>query len=316
MNKYSRRAFMIQTSTALAAAISPPPMSMANAAAKSQRKASPARIGIQLWAVKDALRTDPAGTLAALKQIGYEEVEATTLNMSAKELRQAFDSAGLVCPSAHLNFFKLDKLDATLEEGHTLGAHYVVSSVLSLGTGSPPTLPPGMHSPASALRAMTIDDAKRAAEKANKIGERAKQAGLQYAYHNHFFEFVPQPDGRVAYDVLLSETDPELVKFELDCGWAMVSGYDPIDYFKRHPGRFPLIHAKDFAAADSATAGFSPAVRKGVELGDGSIDYKPILVAAKAAGVEHYLVEQEEPFERMTQLEAAKVNYTYLRALV
>jgi sugar phosphate isomerase/epimerase len=169
---------------------------------------------------------------------------------------------------------------------------------------------------ANLLRAMTLEDARRTAELANRIGLKAKQAGLQYAYHNHFSEFVDQGNGAIAYNLLLQECDPELVKFELDCGWMAVAGHNPVDYLRKYPQRFPLIHVKDFlpvAAKDDAAT--SPGLRLGAELGHGFIDYRPILAAARAAGLQYYFAEQEAPFSRMDQLEAAKVDYNYLHAI-
>jgi sugar phosphate isomerase/epimerase len=143
----------------------------------------------------------------------------------------------------------------------------------------------------------------------NLIGEQARRAGLQYAYHNHDFEFAEQ-DGAVGYDLLLRETDPGLVQFEIDCGWMVLGGRDPRDYFARHPGRIPMIHIKDFlptAAYDSSHAG--------AELGRGMIDYQPIFAAAEKAGLRHYFAEQEGPFTRMSQIDAARQAYDYLRKL-
>jgi sugar phosphate isomerase/epimerase len=163
---------------------------------------------------------------------------------------------------------------------------------------------------------VTLDDFKRTAELANKIGAKAKQAGLQYAYHNHNFEFKDQGGGKTGYDLLLAETDPELVKFELDCGWMVASGHDPIDYFGKYPNRYRMIHVKDFQKGTLPTTTLLGAgAPKGTELGRGFIEYGPIFAAASKAGVEHFFSEQEPPIEGMTALEAAKVNFEYMRAL-
>jgi sugar phosphate isomerase/epimerase len=158
---------------------------------------------------------------------------------------------------------------------------------------------------------MTLDDAKRTADLANRIGERAKDAGLQYAYHNHQFEFMPQEGGAIPYDELLKLTDPELVKFQIDCGWMVVGGANPVEYFLKHPGRFALIHVKDFLPLPAGGDRWAP--RLGAELGRGTIDYAPIFTAANANGLEHFFAEQEGPYTRMSQLEAAAVAYNYLR---
>ena len=154
------------------------------------------------------------------------------------------------------------------------------------------------------------------AELANRIGTAAKRAGLQYVYHNHAREFArlgdsARGDAAVAYDILLRETDAELVKFEIDCGWMIFGGHDPIAYFGKYPHRFPLIHVKDFLPKSKQAAG----QMLGAELGRGVIDYAPIFAAAAKAGLKHYFVEQEDPFARMPPLQAAKIDYDYLHAL-
>jgi len=273
-------------------------------------------VGIQLWTVRESLQADPGGTLEQLRQIGYRTVESAGFaGLSPEDFRRRIDDAGLLCPSAHLDFRSAD-VEAIFGDAHALGAHYAVSSILRPGTGAVPAVSPALQPVANALRAMTLDDARETAELANRIGEQAKRAGLQYAYHNHFFEFVDQGNGAVAYDVLLRETDPELVKFEIDCGWMMAAGYDPVRYFKQYPHRFPMIHVKDFLPATGGNArGAAAALRVGTELGTGFIDYKPIFAAAKSQPLKYYFAEQEGPFTRMTQLEAAKVSYDYLHAL-
>src|SRR5262249_27669241 len=132
----------------------------------------------------------------------------------------------------------------------------------------------------------------------------------QFAYHNHDFEFVPQDSGAIGYNVLLKETDAQLVKFEIDCGWMVFAGHDPVQYFKRYPQRFPMIHVKDFLRRAKGEVEM-----RGAELGHGTVDYKPIFAAAVKAGLQHYFVEQEGPFARMSPLEAAKVDYEYLHAI-
>jgi sugar phosphate isomerase/epimerase len=156
---------------------------------------------------------------------------------------------------------------------------------------------------------MSLDEAKRTAEIANHIGASARQAGLQFTYHNHNFEFADQGGGAIGYDVLLKETDPQLVKFEIDCGWMIFAGYDPVEYIRKYPHRFPMIHVKDFLPQGKGGQ------MQGAELGRGTVDYKPIFAAATQAGLQHYFVEQEGPFARMSPLEAAKVDCDYLRAI-
>ena len=254
-------------------------------------------LGIQLYMVLKAYQDDPMGTLKTLKSIGYAEIEAI-ITSTAKTLRDQLNEAGLACPSMH---FDSVGIEPGIEAAHVLGTQYFVSSMLPsfMGKMKGSKGEPGY----------TLDGAKRTAEFANRIGEKAKQAGLQYAYHNHHREFTDVGQGRTFYDVLLKETDPGLVKFELDCGWVHAGGKNPADYFKANPGRIPLMHAKDFLPSPG------PDQYPGAELGRGTVDYKPIMAAADAAGLKHCFVEQEGPFSRMSQIEAARVDYDYLRPL-
>lgn len=302
MKTLSRRRFLVASGGVGAAAIASnwlPRRAYSNPLGKP--------IGIQLYAVNAGIKENPAGTLKAIKDIGFGEVETAGFGgLSAKEFRKLLDDNGLACPSAHLAF-DLANLGATFEDAHALGAHYATSG----------NLRPSLHPPlVNAQRAMTLDEAKRSAEVANKIGEKAKQAGLQYCYHNHDGELVDQGGGATGYDLMLRETDPELVKFEIDCGWMVLGGRNPIDYFKKYPNRFPLIHVKDFLPPQGKGAVDGKGEdHPGAELGHGMIDYKPIFAAAKKAGLQHYFAEQEGPFVRMSQLEAAAQAYAYLHAM-
>jgi sugar phosphate isomerase/epimerase len=263
-------------------------------------------VGIQLYAVREELQRHPATTLQTIREIGFGEVETAGFGaLSAQQFRRLLDDAGLKCPSAHLQF-DIGNLDATFDQAHALGARYATSgslrAALSSVSAGQRTSPPA--------RGMSLDEARRTAELANHIGERAQRAELQYVYHNHDFEFAEQERDAIGYDLLLNETDPGLVQFEIDCGWMVVGGRDPRDYFARYPGRFPMIHVKDFLPA-AAHGGTHP----GAELGHGVIDYGPIFAAAEKAGLKHYFAEQEGPFTRMSQLDAARQAYAYLRKL-
>jgi len=291
----SRRKFLMQTGLALAALATTLPARRARANPLGKP------IGIQLWTVKDAMETDAPGTLKKLREIGYGAVESAGFGKrSAKEFRALLDDAGLACPSAHLSFDPAN-LGPAFDDAHAVGAKYATSGSLDSLLNKP-----GMSMKAG----MTLDDAKRAAELTTRIGEAAKRAGLQYVYHNHFGEFADQGGGKTAYDFLLHETDAELVKFEIDCGWMKFAGHDPVDYFNKHPNRFPLIHVKDYLAESKKSGEML-----GAELGHGVVDYKPIFAAAAKGGLQHYFVEQEGPFARMTPLEAARIGYGYLHSL-
>ncbi|QWT19348.1 sugar phosphate isomerase/epimerase [Bacillus sp. NP157] len=253
-------------------------------------------MGIQLYMVLDAYNADPKGTLKTLKSIGYTEIEAI-ITSTAETLRDQLKEAGLACPSMHFDSLGFD---AGIGAAHTLGAKYIVSSML------PGIMQKEVHG--SGEVTYTLDDAKRTAAYANRLGEKASKAGLQYAYHNHHAEFTDVGGGKTFYDVLLAETDHKLVQFELDCGWVHAGGKNPVDYFKANPGRIPLMHAKDFLPGNAADY-------PGAELGRGTLDYKPIMAAADSSGLKHCFVEQEGPYARMSPLDAARVDFDYLRPL-
>jgi len=296
MQALSRRRFIAVAGGATAAA--------AAGALLLPRKASAGPMGlpmgIQLYSVSKPLQEDTQGTLKQLYSIGYREVEGGgPKKYTATEFRKMLDDAGLACPSVHLQLGGPD-MEAQFAEAHALGSHYAVSSVLAA---------PGEKPKWGGLEA---DDFKRMAALMNTVGKSAKAAGLQYAYHNHNFEFKKMPDGSPGYDILVKETDPELVKFEIDCGWMVVAGSDPVYYFKTYPGRFRMLHIKDFKPVPKPSISLNPPDRPdGTDLGTGFVQYKPIFAAGKAAGIEHIFVEQEAPFA-VSQMASAKADYAYV----
>ncbi|MFC5860957.1 TIM barrel protein [Acidicapsa dinghuensis] len=314
MNAISRRDFLSRTAYAGAGAVA---LSALPRASWANPLGLP--IGIQLYAVSKPLHDDPAGTLKELYSIGYREVESagSQAGMTTEAFRKLIDDAGLKCPSAHLQLAEGD-LGKQFDQAHALGAHYAVSSVLrSFSPEFMKAVKAAMDSggkiPAPKMAPMGLDDFKRTAERMNVVGKAAKAAGLQYTYHNHNFEFVKMPDGGPGYDVLLKETDPELVKFEVDCGWMVVAGGNPPEYFAKYPGRFRMLHIKDFKPVAAPTTDLMGKGRPlGTDLGTGFIDYGPIFAAAKSVGIKHIFVEQEAPFA-VSQMASAKVDYAYLQ---
>jgi len=293
----SRRQFLIGSGLGVAALASYTLPHLARAAPPGKRP------GIQLYTINEAMRADAAGSLKQLRKIGYVEVESAGFyGLSATRFRGLLDDAGVTCPSSHLQF-DLNNLDRAFADAHALGAKFAESSISR-------SLALGANAPKDVLgTGMSLDEAKRTAEIANRIGASARQAGLQFTYHNHNFEFADQGGGAIGYDVLLKETNPQLVKFEIDCGWMIFAGHDPVEYIRTYPDRFPMIHVKDFLPRGN------DGQMQGAELGRGTVDYKPIFAAATKAGLQHYFVEQEGPFARMSPLEAAKIDCDYLRSI-
>jgi sugar phosphate isomerase/epimerase len=146
-----------------------------------------------------------------------------------------------------------------------------------------------------------LDGWKATAEKFNKMGEIAKKNGIQFGYHNHAFEFEKMED-QIPYDLLVSQTDPSLVTFEMDLYWVTKGGYNPVDYFKKYPGRFQLWHVKDMTKTDDMF--FAP-------VGSGRIDFSSIFAEKKTAGMKYFFVEQDS-FKDLDAFESIEMSYKYL----
>jgi sugar phosphate isomerase/epimerase len=251
------------------------------------------RIGVQLYTVRDLLKQDFDGTLANVAKIGFKEVEfAGYFDHTPQQVRAALDRNGLDAPAAHVGFEATgDGWDAVLHTSRLIGHRFVVCAWI----------------PEEERR--TADDWKRVAQRFNRAGAACRDAGLQLAFHNHSYEFVPLPDGRIPYDLLLAETDPALVRLELDLFWITFGGGDPLAYFTRYPGRFPLVHVKDMQP--KPTPDVAPE-RVMTQVGQGSIDWKRIFARARDAGIEHYFVEHDQPADPLASIRS---SYQYLRGL-
>jgi sugar phosphate isomerase/epimerase len=251
-------------------------------------------LGLELYSVRDELPKDYAGTLKKVAALGYRDVEAAGFyGHSAADVKAAMASAGLHCVSAHYSSDVLSKtLDDILEFHKVLGAEYIICS-----------FPGHKTKPAAgADRTFTLEDWRWNAEQFNHYGAKVKAAGFRFGYHNHFMEFKAQ-DGVVPLDEVIRLTDPSLVTFEMDCGWVIVGGGDPVSYLHKYPNRISLLHVKDFQP------GVTPP--HAAQLGHGRIDYRPIFAAAKKGTIKHYFVEQEQfdiPWE-----EALRIDADYLK---
>jgi sugar phosphate isomerase/epimerase len=243
------------------------------------------RIGIQLYSVRRPAATDLGGVLDQLAKIGYKEVElAGTYNHTAAEVRDMLRQNGLTAPSAHIAIDAIESApDKTFADAHTLGLQWITV----------PSLPRGNH--------VTGDDWKRVADQFNKAGAQAKSAGFRFAFHNHN-DIVKKTGDVLPVDILMKETDPRLVSYEMDLFWAVSGGADPIALLERYPGRFKMFHVKD---------GVAPYTDKTqADVGTGSIDFKPIF--ARGKGIEHYFVESDSAADPMM---FATNSYKYLRNL-
>lgn len=242
-------------------------------------------IGLELYTVRGVLERDFEGTLARVAETGYKEVEfAGYFGHAPQDVHAMLARHGLSAPSVHVGSLGPDQWPAALDAARVIGHHYVVI----------PWIAPEART--------TLDAYKRIAESFNRAGEAARAAGLQFAYHNHDFEFVPI-GGRLPYDVLLAETDPTLVQLEMDLYWITKGGQDPLAYFARYPGRFPLVHVKD---------SLGPPEHRMADVGAGTINFRTIFAHRDQAGIRHAFVEHDEPPDPFGSIRA---SYEYLRRL-
>ena len=277
---YSRRTFL-KTSAAAAATV-----------AARRLAAAPLTepIGLQLYSVRELLPKDFDGTLHQLAAAGYVEVEAAGyFGRTAADFRHSMDQVGLRCVSTHYAMGMLrPRVDELIEYAHNVGCSYIVCP-------SPTRKDPAAHG------ALNLEDWRWAAGELNRIGEKVKAAGMRFGYHNHTPEFGTE-NGVVFYDELLRLTDPKLVFFEMDCGWVFAAGRNPVDYLSKTPDRFPLLHVKDMAKGANGQY-------HSVILGQGAMDYKPILRAA--TGLKQYFIEQEE--FSIDTMESLRQDADYMR---
>jgi len=273
-------------------------------------------VGIQLYTLGELTRNDLEGTLKQVAAIGYKTVEtAGYIGRTPPQLRAAFDAAGLSCTSAHVGLRA-----GTPEEPGLLGDIDRLAAHMKI-LGATDVVAPSMQAPADitargisgsarVAAAMTADHWRRMGADLNAIGAKLKTHGLGFGYHNHNPEFVRVGD-RTGWDILIESTDPALVTFELDIGWAASAGHDPVAVFERHPGRYRLAHIKDVKASTLANV---ESRMDPTEVGSGRLDWAKILPAAHRAGVRKFFVEQEPPFA-FPRLESAAKGYAFLSAL-
>jgi len=256
------------------------------------------KVGVQLYSVRDLMQNDFDGTIAKVAQIGYKEVEfAGYFGRTGKQVRAVVEKNGLKAPATHVQYDELDeKFPSVIETSNEIGLEYIVC----------PWIPEELRK--------NPDIWKQASEKFNRCGEQAKKAGMQFAYHNHWFEFLPT-NGKLPYDELLKMCDANLVKMEMDLCWITTAGADPLKYFHEYPGRFPLVHVKDVKTLPKISTGGSQNFGDTVDLtsvGSGVIDWKRIFAKSDEAGIKHYIVEHDHPKD---PIENIRKSYEYLSTL-
>jgi sugar phosphate isomerase/epimerase len=256
-------------------------------------------IGLQLYTLRNEIEAQGLqNVLQQVADIGYTWMEGfgyenrKFLGATPSELKNMLNGMGMRMPSVHSvtevsseggKEAIVDQMKTTAEDAIAVGAEYLVWAYLTEEDRQ------------------SLDDYKRHIETWNQFGEVCKEAGIQFAYHNHDFEFMTF-DGIRAYDMIMEETDPDLVKFELDLYWIIKAGYDPVEYFQKNPGRFHLWHVKDMEAGDE---------KYFAEVGQGTIDFKRIFDAKDVSGMNYFFVEQD--FSRRSPLESIQMSYNFLQ---
>lgn len=248
--------------------------------------------GLQLYSLKDVMPGDPKGTLKKVAEMGYTLVESYKgdqgifWGMTNLEFKSLMDELGMKIVSSHVDI--RNDFEKTAAEAAEIDMSYLIDP---------------WEGPQK-----SIDDFKRLADLFNEKGKVCKQNGLRFAYHNHAYSFQ-ELEGQIPQDVLMQNTDPALVDFEMDIYWVVTAGHNPEEWLQKYPNRWRLCHIKDRekdAAAENSDAS--------CVLGTGAINFEQIFKTALKEGMEYYIVEQER-FANISSLEAAKQNAAYLKEL-
>ena len=275
----TRREFLIKSGLLTAGSILLPSYALA-----SQKDIA---YGVQLYSFRDAMLKDAKGTLEQIAAIGIKKIESARSNkghyygLSPAKMKDTCNALGMKLTSGHVALD--DKFDKTMEEAVAAEQEYLICSSLP-------------------SKGQTVDNYKKVAEAFNKAGERCKKLGLKFGYHNHEYEFESE-NGEILYDVLMDNTQADLVHMELDLGWVIVGGKDPLDYFKKYPGRFPLWHLKDMNMTK----------KESTEFGKGGLDIPTMMAHTETSGVAHIFIEQEE--YASTPIASMIHNMTFLKKL-
>ncbi|MEP7344654.1 MAG: sugar phosphate isomerase/epimerase [Gemmatimonadaceae bacterium] len=279
----SRRDFIREAAVGLGGALTLPAILAGSSSALKGAEVHLEAIGVQLYTVRDEMKKNVDATLARVAQIGYREVEfAGYFDKTPSQIVALLKSTGLRAPSSHISLNDIrSRWPQVLDIAAEIGHGYLVCAYIE-------------------EKDRTLDSYNRIVEDFNRAGEQAKAHKITFAYHNHDFEFKSLGD-TLPYDLLLSKCDAKLVKMELDLYWINKAGHDPLVYFAKYPGRFPLVHLKDMKA-DGAMA----------SVGEGRIPFATYFAQAKKAGIKHYFVEHDNPGDAFASIER---SFRYLKAL-
>jgi sugar phosphate isomerase/epimerase len=290
--QHTRRNFIKQSALAIAAAGILPGHLLAGVSAKET-------LGLQLYSVRDDMKTDPSGTLKKLAEMGYKHVEHANYvdhkfyGYTQKEFKIILDGLGLKMPSGHTRMnaehwdaVKKDFTDdwkQTVADAAAMGQQYVISPWLD-----------------DSLR-QNYDDLVRYLDVFNKCGELCKKSGMKFGYHNHDFEFSVKLNDKNVFDIILNNTDPSLVMQQLDIGNMYNAGAIALDIVNKYPGRFISMHVKDEIKSSTKESPFESTI-----LGKGILPVKEIIdLGRKSGGTTLFIIEQES-YQGITPLDCAK----------
>ncbi len=251
-------------------------------------------IGVQLYTVRNLIQNDLAGTLTAIRKIGYQNVEAfaAEYTMSARDLRTAILDAGLSVPSAHFGY---DRLESQFDYAKELGVECIICSMIPRSVAN------------------SAEGYKRGAEQFNKWGEQAKKMGLRFGFHNHDAEFQPYGDV-TGFDVLMRYTDPALVRWQMDCYWVAQAGHDPVAMLRRYGERMMSLHLKDRKPNAPTSFNTGPGAAHFAPVGEGTIDWVSIFRLAAKDHIPYMFVEQDQTVR--PPLVSLQISYTNILKLM
>lgn len=246
------------------------------------------KVGLQLYTLRSETKNDFLGTIRKVADMGYQAVEfAGFFGVPARELRKFLEDCGLEAPSAHIgiDFTDLTKMESGLAEqieyAQELGLEYIITP----------------YSPFSEIP--TEEELNQRILFLDKAARQVKAAGLKYGYHNHAFEFK-LVNGETIIDQFLDKIPANLLFAQFDLGWVHKGGQHPVDYVQKYAGRVPLVHIKDFGDG-----------RDDTEVGNGVVDFKSVFAIAEQAGIQYYIVEQEQFVS--SPLESAQISLNYFK---
>ena len=250
--------------------------------------------GVVSFTFRNDFSKDVPGTLDNIKQMGIRNIEFSNLfGKTAAEMRALLDARGMVCTSYGVYYDALtNKTDKVIEDAKTLGAEFVrVGMIPHKGE-------------------FTVQQADAAVKDFNRVGQKLKENGIEFSYHNHGYDFTPYENGTL-YDYLIQNTNPAYVSFELDILWVHQFGQDPVAYLKKYPNRFRLMHVKDLKKGLAVGLDVKTSPENDVPLGSGQIDIKKILKQAKKSSVKYYYLEDENSNARAQ----VPLSLAYLKTL-